>query len=233
MSQSRILLKTRQRHANRTLVVLFGLILTIGMISGGRRSHAENRLAQHVLKIEVTEYHDSGDDVAQLLFRVSEKFGVPIGIELSGQQPAQNISVRVSHGTVMDLVNGIVGQASGLEWAELNGVVNVMPRERPNSVLDLKVAHFHVRDASVADVRDAVAAIPEVKAWLAQSGVSERSFVSPDPTAQINGQPRVSLDLNGVSVREIMNTIVKAPGLHVWSFVRYGKDRQYLSIAIG
>jgi hypothetical protein len=234
MSQSQTLRKTNQQPVNkiRGILCCLGTIATVlwcANISRGVCASSQ----QSPLGREVADYADSGSDFSQVLFRSARQFGVPIGVVLNGREVfPPTISIRVSRGTVADVFNGIVGQESSLEWAELNGVVNVTPRESSNSILDVKVAHLVLKDATMEDVRQAIASIPEVKAWLVQNKVSERSVLS-IPIAENSDQPRISVDFEGVPLRQIMNTIVKAPGMHAWSIVRYGKDRQYLNIGIG
>jgi hypothetical protein len=202
----------------------------IALFSNTSGSQTETKTTPNVLSREVTNYSDSGTDIAQPLFRASEKFRIPIGVELDGLQPTQTISVKLSRGTVTDLLNAIVGPSSGLQWKESNGVVNVMPVQNSNSILDLKVAHFRLKDISVGDIREAITAQPEIKAWLTLNRVSERSLIV--TSGQHPDRQRLSIELKGVTLREIMNAIVKLPGMHEWSFVRYGKNREYLNIGI-
>ncbi len=225
--RGRIWKKRLRRTGPRATAVALTLLLS----AYARQEHkpaSENPLTQ-----EISDYEDGQADFSQLLFRVSSIYGLPIGVELDDQQPDHSISVKVHHGTVRDVVNSIVTQALVYKWVQVNGVVNVMPKQEGESVLDLKIARFQVRNASASDLREAVVSLPEVKGWLHQNRVSARSIIAIISSNQGNDFPRAYLDLNDVSLREIMNKIVKAPGFHIWSFARYGQGKQYLSISIG
>ena len=114
---------------------------------------------------------------------------------------------------------------------ESKGVVNVRPVQNANSILDLQIAHFRVKDANVEDIREAITALPEVKTWLTLNNVSARSLIVTVGGLKRDTQ-RVSIELAGLTLREIMNAVVRRRGMHEWSFVRYGKNQQYLNIGI-
>jgi hypothetical protein len=138
----------------------------------------------------------------------------------------------MAHGTVTDLVNEIMKSAPGYNWVEADGVVNVMPKKRTSGLLDLQIAHFRVTNSGPDNLRDAITALPEVKAWTAKTGVTERSIESLVSGIGEEAGPRVSIDFKGVTLRDVMNGIVKTPGLHMWSVSFYGKNDRYLSINI-
>jgi hypothetical protein len=47
-----------------------------------------------------------------------------------------------------------------------------------------------------------------------------------------SGLARVSLDVRDLTLREIMNRIIKSPGFRAWRISRSGAKNQYLTIAV-
>jgi hypothetical protein len=155
-----------------------------------------------------------------------------LGIELNREVEERAISVKMPEGTVGDVVGAVVGQAPGYKWAQVNGVINVMPQDVNDSVLELRIARFRVKDAAAEDLRAAVVSLPEVKAWLAQNQLVERTAGTPLFPEQKAGLPRISFDVSNVTLREILNRVVKEPNFHEWLVARYGDRGQYLEISI-
>ena len=69
--------------------------------------------------------------------------------------------------------------------------------------------------------------LAEVKTWLdkttSQNQPLRESFLA---------GPRVSVDLNDVMLREIMNAIIKVAGMHAWLFTRRGENQRTLHVII-
>jgi hypothetical protein len=113
-------------------------------------------------------------------------------------------------------------------------VVNVMPKRNANSILNLRIAHFQVHDANKFALHQAVVSLPEVRAWLAQNQLTEHTpYGMLGPIGAMRQLPVVSLEMNNLTLREIMNRIVKEPGFSGWLLARYGEQNQYLEIHIG
>jgi hypothetical protein len=214
-------------HASTVFVLLGLCFLSSGCTRRGGANSPQDPLAQ-----AVRNYQIGGPDFALLIGQVLRGYGVPFGIELNREVKQRAISVKVSEGTVADVIGAVVAQAPGYRWAEVNGVVDVIPQDVSDSVLELRIARFSVKNAAAEDIRPAVVSLPEVKAWLAQNHVVERSFGTPLFPAQRAGLPRISLDLSNVTLREILNRVVKEANFHEWLVARYGDRNQYLEISI-
>jgi hypothetical protein len=221
---------------NSTTASLLGLGIIVLAFAAAAPIQKQGGSHRNGLNTKVGEYQDSGSDIALLLGRASDRLGIAVGLEFSGEIPSKAVSIHVSKGTAADVFSAIVEHAPGYKWVEQDGVVDVLPEHSAESVLDLKIDHFEVRDAMPDEIRDAITSLPEVKAWLTQNKVVERSFITPIILINDNGKaalPRASIDVRGLTLREIINKIVRSPGFHGWSFVRYGEANRYLSIEIG
>lgn len=221
-------------HANRVAIVCSLLLLIC--IAIAYASQSEKSATRDSLSQRVSNYKDTGHDFSITLGHLSQKYRIPMGIDLERPPTRQFISVRVSHGTVADVLNAIVEGEPGYRWTAINGVVNVVPQQSTNSILDLQIAHFHVRHADPLDLHTAILALPEIKRWLEQNHLKERGVFGPNILVGKNGMtslPHVSLDLRDVTLRAIMNRIATSPGLGGWIVSRWGEKNQYLNLQIG
>ena len=102
------------------------------------------------------------------------------------------------------------------------------PKENINSLLDVQIRDFTIRNASPPEALEAIDKLPEVQAWLRKQGVSRQDF-------EVGGNHRssdtlISLTLNGVKLRNVLNRLIHMTGQVNWTVVRYGDNRQYIGI---
>jgi hypothetical protein len=146
----------------------------------------------------------------------------------------RSISIEMHRGTREELLNEIVEHEPGYTWEERDGVVNVFPRAHVDTVLDIRIARFHVRNAGYSEIHAAIVAQPEVKEWLERNKLTERTPAPIDILIGKNGSdlPRISLELRDVTLREIMNAIIRSAGFRFWSVGRWGEKDEYLAIGV-
>jgi len=226
-----------QSHSLDRAVTRFALIIVVlGPLFSVSLTEAGTSAPQNPLHQEIGAYKNGESDFFRALQEVSYKYRVPLGIETDAQgQTAGHISIDVSKGTVADIFNALIQRAPNYKWVESNGVVNVMPLQDTDSVLNLKIARFYVTHATPDDLHIAIRSLPEVEAWLNQRQLAERGFMTSSILIGANGetdQPRASLRLKNMTLREIMNRAVKKPGFLIWFVGRYGDHSQYLNISI-
>jgi hypothetical protein len=237
MNRLRMLRAIRALHASKILSRISASLAVFAFCSGAIASGADSAHGQTLASRKVNHYVDSAVNVLQSLGNAARKFDIPIGTELNDKLPETAVSIDVSDGTVADVISAILEHAPGYTWIEKNGVVDILPKENTNSILDLKIGHFKVQHATPNFIRPAIASLPEVKAWLSRNHVVERSRATASILIGADGktdEPRVSLEMRNVTLREIMNSlIVKKGGPRSWSFSRYGDSNMYLNIDIG
>jgi hypothetical protein len=219
-------------HANRPAMIR--LVLLSIFLSGCNASQGPKYLPDGPWNQQVSNYEDSGHDFETTVNDLMQKFEVPVGMDLETLSDRHPISVNVPRGKVADVLNVIVAQRRGFKWAVINGVVNVGPRQNAKSIVDLRISHFRINRASFDQLHAAIVSLPEVKSWLGDNHLTERGArvvigaVSPGQPFK----PLVSLDLQDVTLREILNGIIKCSGYHAWSVSRDGDNNQYLSIGV-
>jgi hypothetical protein len=198
--------------------MLTGLWLT--SISGGQQLKLK-ALDQEVRGLELREVSRS-----LVLERVAKSRKVPIGFEATPQE-SDKINVMIEQGTVRDVLDQIVQADSRYEWTEADGVINVSPRVNRSPILETVVRRFSVGQVNRVDAISAIFELPEVK--VAQMDVKRRDFGSL-PVKPYNSVPQFSLTLRNVTVRTILNEIMKAGGDNYWVFFRYGDHNEYFSV---
>ncbi|MGH9574235.1 MAG: hypothetical protein ACRD40_11985 [Candidatus Acidiferrales bacterium] len=216
------------RHANRIAVAVLFLVPLCASWSGGSRPQvSKTDLILDKLTQQVKNYKDWGD-FPIMLGHLAQKYELPMGIDLESSPKVKLTSVQLSRGTVAGLLTTLVSKEPDFDWTQVNGVINVTPRHLADSILDVRIGHFRVKNATPFEIHDAIVALPEVKVWLEQKHVTEAtgwggSFLS---------LPRASANLHDVTLRDILNTIVKS-GLSSWTITRSGQNEQHVSISVG
>jgi len=206
--------------------------LAVLLLSGAGYAAQDQSTLQQVLAQKVSGYEDGVSQFPLLFGHLSERYGFPLGLEIDGELAERHTSVEVSRGTVADVLTAIVSQMPGYQWVVANGVVNVKPQQPADSVLDVQVAHFRIRRVTPDGAAQAIASVPEISAWLERNGVVERHFVPVYPLGDMKHLPRISLEVRGRALRDILNAIVAKPRLKCWSVTRYGDGGKYLGIVV-
>jgi len=121
------------------------------LISGASWAQKSGKLAPLDLNRKIGDYNDEGADVFQLLSRAADKLQTPLGVEINGHLPSQPASIHISNGTLGDIFSAILQNAPDYKWVDADGVIDVLPRENADSVLDLNISHFEIRNAPPED----------------------------------------------------------------------------------
>jgi len=194
-------------------------------------SQVRNPLAQ-----TVTGYRVDRMSLIEALQQVSYRYGLPVGIDADLQgQAAKQVSLTLPSGTVADLIDTLVHQTSDYAWREIDGVADVTPQEGGTSILDVKVKRIHLASATPDIIHNTIVSQPEVRTWLREHHTTDRTTVTASILVGRNNrtdQPRASLDAQDMSLREILNSIVKKPGFHYWIVGSYEDHGHYLEISL-
>lgn len=163
-----------------------------------------------------------------VLERVPKSSNAPIGFEAIPRE-SNKINVIVEKGTVRNVLDRIVQADSRYEWKEADGVINVSPRLNKSPRLETVVSSFSVEQVNSVGAISAIFELPEVKTRVAEMDVKRRDFRSLPGKTEYS-LPQFSLKLCNVTVRRILNEIMKAGGDNYWVFFRYGGHDEYFSV---
>ena len=217
---------------SRVALVALGFVLSSAIASAQRPG------AQLSSK-PVDSFDETANTVSDLLARLANNYQVPVGLEAIAESTrsakAPPIRVSVKSGAVRDVLDAVVTAESDYAWQEVDGVINVAPRQHVDSLLDVVIGRFEVNEIGKNEALEKLTSTPEVRSWLARTGLRERSFVGGvvGSSPQVSGAPkRISLNMANCSVRTILNQMMKISGSYEWVYFRYGPDDRLFSLAM-
>ncbi|MDT5123563.1 MAG: hypothetical protein QOC96_3045 [Acidobacteriota bacterium] len=170
--------------------------------------------------------------IDRLVMTAFSSTGAPGGVSLSINSGKDILyTFKPASMDLRDMLDSIVEAAPDYEWKENNGVINLHPIN-DYLVLNTTVAEFDVEKATKGDLLVALKESPEFKRALAENGLSEFPlFVGGGLSAPPNlsgakpPPPKVySAHLNNVTVREILNEIVRLNGRSTWLYQEFNSD---------
>lgn len=168
-------------------------------------------------------------EMTALLAHLAERFGVTIGIEFAPHQERMQVRLELKDPTLPDVLNAIVQGAPRYRWRESEGVFEISPLRGSSPVLDTTISSFQITDASQAEAVEQLMNLPEVRAGM---GAMSLQFRSADTRMRERNQARLSLRLEGVTVRQALHRIAEMSGSRLWVFRRQarGGDGEFISI---
>ena len=165
--------------------------------------------------LRMIHYHG---DMAGLLATYAEDYGVIIGLEADPGKPKPEVTIDLRDATLRDILNGIVESEPGYQWRESAEYIEVFPTSGSSILLDTPVASFQVKDVRRGEAMNQLMSLPEVQALMISMNLNLRP-ASPSPTWAKD--EKFSLNLNGVTLRQAMQRIVKQSGARFWMFRTY------------
>jgi len=156
-------------------------------------------------------------DMTTILAELPKFYGVTIGLELDTQR-YQRVEMSLSDPTVMDVMNAIVQSSKKYQWQQTGGFVAVWPSAGSNPLLDTRISSFNVKDLSPSEAFDQLLNLPEVQANMTTLNLKRRAT---DGSSGKLSSSKFSVSLEGVTLREALNTIAHESHLEIWIFRNY------------
>ena len=167
-------------------------------------------------------------EMTALLAHMAQEFGVTIGMEFAPPRTKIQVKLELKEVTLRDVLNAIVQSAPEYRWRESEGVFEISPARGGNSLLDTTVSSFQVTDVSQAEAVEQLMNLPEVRAGL---GAMSAEYRSADRGMPGKNGARLSLRLEGVTVRQALHRIAEMSGSRFWVFRKgRGRDSEFISI---
>ena len=195
--------------------------LVFVILSGAVGVNAQTDAAKPV-QIRVIKYRG---DMAHLLSQLAESDGTVIGLEIDPRKTMSQITLDLENVTLREILNGVVQSEPRYRWREVDGVIEVVPVNQTISLLDTPVNSFKVSDVSTASAIDHLLSLPEVQSVIRSMSLTRSS--SPAASAARNAEARntekkISLDLSGVTVRQVLDLIAADSDTKFWIFRQSG-----------
>jgi hypothetical protein len=163
------------------------------------------------------------------LDEVAAKYQIQVGLEYATKdKDLRPITLDLTARKVEAVLTQLTSQKADYKWSFTDGVYDVYPNSNPDSILDVKIREFKMKNLSSKDAANLVGQIPEIREWLVTRSVSRREFqVGPSTPSS---KKLVTVSLNNVSLRTLLNTLIQQLGIVDWVVVRYGENQEYVGI---
>lgn len=167
------------------------------------------RLAQ-----QVTDYDNAGAPPIPTLLSIADAYDLPMGIEeVTNGALERPVKVRLEHGTLSRVLDLCMEQLPGYSWAVRDEVVNVFGAQeltQASNLFNLVVPSFEINDQTLndADWKLGMAVLVEVEHPKGIAGSYLPSFPLEDK--------RMTFAARNVTVREILNCLVRLHGKSTW-----------------
>lgn len=164
---------------------------------------------------------------------LAAKSRLRIGFEsflYNATEKPHSISIRISGGTVRDVLNEFVEADPRYQWRAVDGVVNVAPRACEDGILDVVVHKFSVKDVTAESIGSIILDLPEVQTRLKSRGLSGSKAIDYD--GPLRTLPQFSIDLSEITVRDILNEMLKRKYTDLWTVTFHGDDKTYVTISL-
>lgn len=161
-------------------------------------------------------------DLWDLLTRVSLDYDIPLGLELSADEQLSNrYRVKLSEGTVADLISQIIRQNERYDWSIENGVVNIFPRAKYRNpflaeLLAVQIASFAVKKNSDCwKLQDDLVNTSEIRSVIDAHGMKVGTNFSGMHIPQLGRS--FSIKVSEITLKVLLNRIVKeSPLARTW-----------------
>jgi hypothetical protein len=185
---------------------------------GSGRPHGDRGLVAQ----RVTDFDNRGSPLIQTLLQIAASYRLPMGIEkVVPVGVGKPIKVRMTNGTIAQLLDVCVAQSPGYSWAEEDGAIDVFgasERTDPSNLFNTVVRAFELRNETIDAGSDRLRTALLFETEKPKGSVG--SYLgSPDLD-----EKRLTFTLRGKTVRQILNRMVALHGDAVW-IARVPPDR--------
>lgn len=198
-----------------TRMLVFSLVVAAALGPGPTGRAAQN-LQEAPLRLKVSSYEVRDASIVDALRRLQLKVGpesLIFGLEVApfSEAPASNLTLTLQGATVKDVLDGIILQDPRYTYEVIDSrLIHVFPREArtdPSNLLNIRVKRFRVSDAPY----DRVLKYPQYHIAELEVELMRRSKAGGYVASMMGGAdaPRISLDLQDVTVRDVLNRIAQ------------------------
>jgi hypothetical protein len=146
---------------------------------------------------------------------------IPVTLNLAGSEP----------GSILD---DLTAQRPAYTWTLEGGVYCVYPRIRNESLSQLVVANYALRDATLRDATEAIFTLPEIVKWRLDHRAArllDESYLKAPRGSPPDQPQRISLTLSNVPLRVILSEVASHFGRTQWTLSHLqGTQQESLSL---
>jgi hypothetical protein len=204
----------------RTVTLAFVVLITaIGGIASAQQTEAP-RDAQRMLATDVTSYSVRATNLLQAAAQISSDFGLPIGVEWSGDPASKKEIVREWHNTTLaQIVQDVATFDVEYQLEFSNGVVHlrkVSLADSPRNPLNIRISTFSTQDVYT---RDAASQLSKQVSLLMFPREQEPRDACGGSSSAGAGEVRHSLSMKDAAVRGILDALLTRSDFAMWVVV--------------
>jgi len=216
------------------LITLLSIVLVVGSFA---QSEARG-LGKSPADIAVTDLRIEGANINILLAKLAYKYDVPISLEVAINEDllkSKSLKVQLKKGTLADVFDTIVKEKPSYRWEISDRTIQVFPKSDYRdpllqTLLEIKIAHVSVRKSTVRlNFRQTLTDSQELKILLTSYGVRplNEGFFATDFNT-FGGD--FSLELENLSVKSILNSIIQTTRTKYWFIKRDEESKEFFLI---
>lgn len=160
---------------------------------------------------------DVNGDMTSIVAALSNFYGVTVGLELDTQR-YQHVTVSLRDPTITDVMNAIVQSSKKYQWRQTDKFVEVWPLAGSNPLLETRISSFNAKEISASEAFDRLFNLPEVQGSMTNLNLKRRA---PDKPPEKLSSSKLSINLEGVSLREALDKIAQESHIEMWIFRNY------------
>lgn len=203
----------RSKLGALVLVSWLLMILRAPSAAGATDCRCEEEIKPKLAQ-QVRGYDNGEAPLIPTLLGIADRYDLPMGIEkVTGEALRHPIRGKMAEGSVSQLLDLCFGQVQGYSWSAHDGVVHVYgvnELSRASNLFNRVVPSFEIRDQTLnaADEKLGMLVLFEVEkpkgvigSYLPNSGLEDK---------------RLTFVARNITVREILNGLVRLHGRSVW-----------------
>jgi hypothetical protein len=214
------------------------MLVLVAFASSSSAQSNPPTMVRNASALTVTNLQVEGKNINHVLAKIAYTYNVPINLEVATNEDllkGKSLKVRLKKGTLADVLDNIIRQKPSYIWEASDGGIRVFPKSEfrdplLQTLLETNISHFTVsKSIGKLNFREALTRRPELTYLLASYGVQP----SNEAFHRLDIQPfggDFSLDLENVSVRSILDSVIKNSRTKYWFINRNGENREYLLI---
>lgn len=183
------------------------------------QSAKDGSLLQRTVSVGMTDVY-----AAQVLEFLANEYRIPAGIEIVSSNRTKfaekRITINVLQSPLETVLNTIIQADPRYRWEVSDGVINLLPKNKDDSLVDVEVTSFQIDNLSRLETKRAIADLPEVVSEMKSLGL-EPAPISLWPYRDKRDPLRLSLNLRNTTLRKILNEVAKRTKF--WSVSSFGE----------
>ncbi len=226
-----------------TRFVFFAIVVFFGLAC---MSHVNAQSSDRsILSTHIDANRVNGNCVRKILKNLAFVYDIPIGLELLNKdvenaQAFDKAGLLIRSGSLEEVLNQLVETQSNYRWKVKDRAIFVFPVKRDSIIKDLLDYRFgNIKFEFSSDrigVDSFIFDTPQIKEKLSSLGLTlvslqDMSGLGYKTIEELQGTvPDSSIDLNQISVKELLNRLLKQRKIRFWCVTRWGDAKEFISI---